>query len=69
MSYSIEEAVALLERTPRILRSWLAGLPEPWLMATEGPGTWNAFDVIGHLIHGERTDFSPSTDNPYSTRV
>ena len=57
MSYSIDEAVALLERTPRILRSWLAGLPEPWLMATEGPGTWNAFDVIGHLIHGERTDW------------
>ena len=63
MSYSVDEAVALLERTPQLLQIWLAGLPEPWLMATEGPGTWNAFDVVGHLIHGERTDWLPRMEH------
>ena len=63
MSYSVDEAVALLERTPAILRAWLSGLPEPWLMATEGSGTWNAFDVVGHLIHGERTDWMPRMEH------
>ena len=63
MTFSIEETAALLERTPQILRSWLAGLPEPWLMATEGADTWNAFDVVGHLIHGERTDWIPRMEH------
>lgn len=63
MTYSIDEAVALLERTPPILRAWLTGLPEPWIRAREGPGTWNAFDVVGHLIHGERTDWIPRMEH------
>ena len=63
MTYSIDEAVALLERTPAILRAWLTGLPEPWIRATEGPETWCAFDVVGHLIHGERTDWIPRMEH------
>jgi uncharacterized damage-inducible protein DinB len=55
--FTIDEAVALLHRTPDILRAWLGPLPAPWIEATEGPGTWSAFDVVGHLIHGERTDW------------
>jgi len=58
-SYDTEEAAALLERTPAALTSWLAGLPESWTRANEGPGTWSAFDVVGHLIHGERSDWIP----------
>ncbi len=54
-----DEARALLERTPDLLRSWLGGLPDAWLRATEGEGTWSPYDVIGHLIHGERTDWIP----------
>jgi hypothetical protein len=47
----------VLERTPAVLRALLADLPEPWTVATEGEGTWSPFDVVGHLIHGERTDW------------
>ena len=53
------DAVAVLERTPASLRALLEGLPETWVRATEGDGTWSPYDVIGHLIHGERTDWIP----------
>jgi hypothetical protein len=53
----LSEAVPVLARTPGVLRALLAGLPEPWIQADEGPGSWTAFDVVGHLIHGERTDW------------
>lgn len=59
MAFERDEAVALLERTPAALSSLLAGLPEPWLVADEGPDTFNPRDVIGHLVHGERTDWIP----------
>jgi hypothetical protein len=59
MVFQLTEACALLERTPPILRTWLGGLPEPWVRADEGPATWNAFDVVGHLIDGEETDWIP----------
>lgn len=51
------EATSLLERTPRVLDAWLRNLPDAWVNATEGPETWSAFDVVGHLVHGERTDW------------
>lgn len=59
--FHLGEAVALLERTPPALNAWLAGLPDAWGRATEGDGTWSPYDVIGHLIHGERTDWIPRT--------
>lgn len=46
-----------------MLRALLQDLPEPWIVATEGPGTWSPFDVIGHLIHGERTDWIPRVEH------
>jgi hypothetical protein len=58
-AFHLDEAVAILERTPASLRALLAGLPERWVRATEGDGTWSPYDVIGHLIHGERTDWIP----------
>jgi hypothetical protein len=61
MSIRLVEAVAVLERTPRILRAWLAGLPEAWLHATEGEGTWSPYVVVGHLCDGEETDWIPRT--------
>jgi hypothetical protein len=51
------EAIAVLERTPGTVRALLAGLPEPWIRANEGPKTFTAFDNVGHLIHGERADW------------
>jgi hypothetical protein len=57
--FVLAEATTLLERTPRVLDVWLRWLPETWITATEGGETWSAFDIIGHLIHGEHTDWMP----------
>ena len=57
MNFSLDDALPVLRRTPAVLRAWLEGLPDPWTMATEGPETWSPFDIVGHLIHGERTDW------------
>ena len=58
-SFNLDEAIAILERTPASLTALLSGLPDTWIAATEGEGTWSPYDVIGHLIHGERTDWIP----------
>jgi uncharacterized damage-inducible protein DinB len=57
MRFELATGVVVLERTPVTLRTLLAGLPDDWTTATEGPETWSAYDVVGHLIHGERTDW------------
>jgi len=53
----LDDCVAILERTPASLAALLDGLPGTWISATEGDDTWSPYDVIGHLIHGERTDW------------
>src|SRR5215475_5470312 len=58
-SFVIEDAAAILARTPATLDAMLRGLPDGWIAAHEGGDTWSPFDVIGHLIHGERTDWMP----------
>jgi len=58
---NLEETIALLSRTPQVLDALLRGLPEVWTLRNEGADSWTAFDVIGHLIHGERTDWMPRT--------
>ncbi len=55
--FILDEAVAILERTPASLSALLAGLPERWVRATEGDGTWSPYDVMGHLVHAERTNW------------
>lgn len=62
-SFLFSEALPLLERTPATLHALLAGLPGAWIAANEGPGTWSASDVLGHLIHGERTDWITRTEH------
>lgn len=57
--FVMEEATAILARTPLALDALLRGLSEEWVGANEGVDTWSPFDVIGHLIHGERTDWLP----------
>jgi DinB superfamily len=57
--FVVDEAVAILSRTPATLDALLRGLPDGWIAAHEGAETWSPFDVIGHLIHGERTDWIP----------
>ena len=53
----LEEAAAILERTPAAVGALLDGLPETFVRATEGDGTWSPYDVVGHLVSGERTDW------------
>ncbi|MBL8860415.1 MAG: DinB family protein [Planctomycetes bacterium] len=58
-TFSVPDSITILERTPAVLRGLLAGLPEGWTTCAEGPRTWSAFDVVGHLIHGEQADWIP----------
>lgn len=62
MNFALDDALPVLRRTPRVVRSLLADLPDGWIRGTEGPGTWSPFDIVGHLIHGERTDWITRTE-------
>jgi DinB family protein len=57
--FSLDESVALLTRTPSTLDALLRDLPSTWVRRNEGQDTWSAFDILGHLIGGERTDWMP----------
>lgn len=59
MQHDLQDTVALLARTPTTLNALLRDLPETWTRRNEGGKTWSAFDIVGHLIHGERTDWMP----------
>jgi len=59
MNHDLPQTLSLLTRTPAVLNALLRDLPEPWSLSHEGENTWSAFDVVGHLIHGERTDWMP----------
>jgi len=58
MKYSLERSYEILDRTPAVLQSLLSGLPDDWIMPNEGPETFSPYDVVGHLIHGEKTDWT-----------
>ena len=62
MNFSLDDALPILRSTPSVLRAWLENLPGSWLRANEGPDTWSPFDIVGHLIHGERTDWMDRVD-------
>lgn len=62
MTLHLPSAIAVLRRTPDVLDALLRDLPDEWRTADEGPGTWNAFDIVGHLVHGERTDWIPRAE-------
>ncbi len=53
----LEETIALLSRTPATLDALLRGLPDAWTQRNEGGKTWTPYSVVGHLIHGEITDW------------
>ena len=59
MEFELEHAQEVLRRTPATLNSLLRHLSGPWLFQNEGPDTWSPYDVIGHLIHGDETDWIP----------
>jgi hypothetical protein len=59
MKYDLNKSIEILERTPQTLKQLLSGLHEDWLMNNEGPDTFSPYDVVGHLVHGEKTDWRP----------
>lgn len=59
MNFTLEEAIELLEKTPHTLETLLVGLSEGWVECREGEGTWNALEIIDHLIKGEKTNWIP----------
>ena len=59
MSHNLDHTVSLLARTPATLNALLRDLPETWTLHNEGENTWSAFQVVAHLISGERTDWMP----------
>ncbi|MDQ3136841.1 MAG: DinB family protein [Gemmatimonadota bacterium] len=59
MDFDLDSATDVLRRTPAVLADLLGGLPAPWIRGTEGPETFSPFDVVGHLIDGEETDWIP----------
>jgi len=60
---SLERSLDFLTRTPHVLRELLTGLEDPWTRADEGPDTYSPHDVVGHLIHGEDTDWVTRTEH------
>ena len=58
MKFDKAQSIEILERTPVVLKTLLSGLDDEWIMSNEGPETFSPFDVIGHLIHGEKTDWA-----------
>ena len=59
MQHNLQNTVSLLARTPAALNDLLRDLPENWILSNEGENTFSPFDVVGHLIQGERTDWMP----------
>jgi len=59
MEHDLRQTISFLARTPASLNVLLRDLPETWTLRNEGENTWSAFEIIGHLIHGERTDWMP----------
>jgi hypothetical protein len=57
MGLNLQQTIALLSRTPSALNALLRDLPQTWTLGNEGGKTWSPFDIVGHLIHGERTDW------------
>jgi hypothetical protein len=57
--FNLADTIAVLSRTPATLDALLRGLPDAWVRSNEGTDTWTAFDIVGHLVFGERTDWMP----------
>ena len=61
MKFSLQETITILKQTPTVISTILKDLPDEWVQQNEGGDSWSPYDVVGHLIHGERTDWIPRT--------
>jgi uncharacterized damage-inducible protein DinB len=62
MDFNLEKSLEILERTPEVLIAMLQGISADWTSANEGEDSWSVYDILGHLIHGEKTDWIPRTE-------
>ncbi len=69
MSFTIEKTIEILERTPKVLIAMLRDISTDWTSKNEGGETWSVYNVIGHLIHGEKTDWIPRAEIILSERA
>ena len=59
MTFNLDKAIEILERTPLVVETMLKGISDEWIHASEGGETWSPYDIVGHYIHGEKTDWLP----------
>jgi len=59
MSFTVEKSIEILQRTPEVLYTLLHNISADWTCSNEGGDTWSVYDIVGHLIHGEKTDWVP----------
>ncbi len=57
MKFKLNQSIQILQRTPAVLQTLLSGLADDWINKNEGGDTWSAFDIVGHLLYGEKTDW------------
>jgi hypothetical protein len=57
MDFQLDRTVEILRSTPATLRALLGDVSDPWIRCDEGPDTWSPYDIVGHMIHGEKTDW------------
>ncbi len=67
MNFDLQRSFEILSRTPTVLEHLLLGVSEFWLRCNEGANTWSPYDIVGHLIHGEKTDWIPRAEIILST--
>lgn len=61
MKFNLPKTIEILERTPSVLDALLRNVSAEWVTCNEGGDTWSAYDIVGHLIYGEKTDWMPRT--------
>lgn len=59
MTFEFNKAIEILEKTPIVIEALFNGISKDWVMNNEGPDTWSPYEIVGHLIHGEKTDWIP----------
>ena len=59
MQFNLDQSIEILGQTPLVLENLLIGLSEEWIQNNEGAETWSPYNIVGHLIHGEKTDWIP----------
>jgi hypothetical protein len=62
MNFDLSKSIEILERSPQVLATLLNGLSNEWIQNNEGGDSWSPYDVMGHLIHGEKTDWMVRTE-------